>query len=168
MELLYTVFVVMKGRQEKKEEKEKGKEEREKRKKRRENERKKRRDKREEREKRERERERERERGTRKTPRVLIQHASVRTVRTPPCVPATGPHVFNMRARCRYTRRRPDGAHGGVLNRHTGGFSACQAVPHTTTQHTHTHAYTQHTTPHVHTQHQHHTPPQHTTTEHHT
>ena len=60
--------------------------------------------------------------GTRKTPRVLIQQASVRTVSTPPCVPATRPHVEHMRARCRYTRRRADGTHGGVLNQHTGGF----------------------------------------------
>ena len=39
----------------------------------------------------------------------------------PPCVPATGPHVLNMRACCRYTRRRPERTHGGVLNLHTGG-----------------------------------------------
>ena len=64
-----------------------------------------------------------------KTLHVLIQHASVRTVRTPPCVPATGPHVEHMRARCRCTRRRPDGAHGGVLNRHMEGFSrACLSL----------------------------------------
>ena len=37
-------------------------------------------------------------------------------------------HVEHMRARCRCTRRRPDGAHGGVLNRHTGGFSACLSL----------------------------------------
>ena len=60
------------------------------------------------------------ERG--KKARVLIQHASLRTVSTPPCVPATGPHVFNMRACCQYTRRRADGTHGGVLNQHTGGL----------------------------------------------
>ena len=52
--------------------------------------------------------------GTRKTLHVLIQHASVRTVRTSPCVPATHPHVEHMRARFRYTRRRADGTHGGV------------------------------------------------------
>ena len=40
----------------------------------------------------------------------------------PPCVPATGPHVLNMRACCRYTRRRPERTHGGVLNLHTGGL----------------------------------------------
>ena len=56
-------------------------------------------------------------------PRVYVQNASVCTVRTSPCVPATGPHVFDMRACCRYTRRRPDRTHGGVLNVHTGGFS---------------------------------------------
>ena len=60
--------------------------------------------------------------GTRKTPRVYVQNASVCTVRTSPCVPATGPHVQDMRACCRYTRRRPDRTHGGVLNGHTGGF----------------------------------------------
>ena len=59
--------------------------------------------------------------GTRKTPCVYVQNASVCTVRTSPCVPATGPHVFDMRASCRYTRRRPDRTHGGVLNVHTGG-----------------------------------------------
>ena len=97
------------------------------------------------------------------------------TVRTSPCAPATGPHVFDMRACCRYTRRRPDRTHGGVLNGHTGGFSACQASPHTTCTHTtphttcthntqhHTHTQTQptqqhnttqsHTTPHAHTTH---------------
>ena len=41
-----------------------------------------------------------------------------------------------MRACCRYTRRRPDRTHGGVLNVHTGSFSACQASPHTTPHHT--------------------------------
>ena len=61
--------------------------------------------------------------GTRKTPCVYVQNASVCTVRTSPCVPATGPHVLDMRACCRYTRRRPDRIHGGVLNVHTGGFS---------------------------------------------
>ena len=61
--------------------------------------------------------------GTRKTPRVYVQNASVCTVRTSPCVPATGLHVQDMRACCRYTRRRPDRTHGGVLNVHTGVFS---------------------------------------------
>ena len=56
-------------------------------------------------------------------PRVYVQNASVCTVRTSPCVPGTGPHVQDMRACCRYTRRRPDRTHGGVLNVHTGGFS---------------------------------------------
>ena len=96
-------------------------------------------------------------------------------------------HVEDMRACCRYTRRRPDRTHGGVLNVHTGVFSACQASPHTTPHHTtrtttphahtdtthtthnttcthtkptpHNHMYTQHTTPHVHT----HKKKQHTT-----
>ena len=44
------------------------------------------------------------------------------TFKTPPCVLATGTHVFDMRACCRYTRRRPDRTHGGVLNVHTGRF----------------------------------------------
>ena len=35
---------------------------------------------------------------------------------TPPCVPAKRPHVYNMRALCRYTRS----THGGVLNLSTG------------------------------------------------
>ena len=61
--------------------------------------------------------------GTRKTPRVYVQNASVCTVRTSPCVPATSPHVQDMRACCRYTRRRPDRTHGGVLNVHTGEVS---------------------------------------------
>ena len=51
--------------------------------------------------------------GTRKTPFVYVQNASV--CRTSPCVPATGPHVQDMRACCRYTRRRPDRTHGGFL-----------------------------------------------------
>ena len=54
---------------------------------------------------------------------MYVQNASVCTVRTSPCVPATGPNVQDIRACCRYTRRRPDRTHGGVLNVHTGGFS---------------------------------------------
>ena len=54
---------------------------------------------------------------------MYVQNASVCTVRTSPCVPATGPHVEeDMRACCRCTRRRPDRTHGGVLNGHTGVF----------------------------------------------
>ena len=65
-----------------------------------------------------------------------------------------------MRARCRYTWRRPDRTHGGVLNLHTGCFPHAKLhhtrthttptpTPHTTPHNTHT---TQpHTTPHVHT-----------------
>ena len=55
---------------------------------------------------------------------MYVQNASVCTVRTSPCVPATGPNVLDIRACCRYTRRRPDRTHGGVLNVHTGGFSS--------------------------------------------
>ena len=36
--------------------------------------------------------------------------------KTPPCVPAKRPHVFNMRAFCQYTRKRFDPPHGDVLN----------------------------------------------------
>ena len=36
--------------------------------------------------------------------------------KTPPCVPAKRAHVFNMRAFCRYTRRRFEPTHGDVLN----------------------------------------------------
>ena len=74
------------------------------------------------------------------------------TVRTSPSVLATGTHVEDMRACCRYTRRRPDRAHGGVLNVHIGEFSACQASPHAPPHHRHTQTQpTQHPTPHVHT-----------------
>ena len=55
---------------------------------------------------------------------MSVQNASVCTVRTSPCVPATGPNVQDIRACCRYTRRRPDRTHGGVLDGHTGGFSS--------------------------------------------
>ena len=57
---------------------------------------------------------------------------TVCTFKTPPCVPATRPHVDHMRTCCRYTRRRFESTHGD--------FSACQAAPHT---HTHTHTNTQ-------------------------
>ena len=59
-----------------------------------------------------------------KPPCVSVQNASVCTVRTSPCVPATGPNVQDIRACCRYTRRRPHRTHGGVLNVHTGGFTS--------------------------------------------
>ena len=79
------------------------------------------------------------------------QSARVRTI---------APNVFNMRACCRYTRRRFESTHG-----EGGRVSACQAAPHTdTTQHTHRaqrthnhntqqHSTTHHTAPHI----QHHT-----------
>ena len=60
---------------------------------------------------------------------VYVQNASVCTVRTSPCVPATGTHVEDMRACCRYTRRRPDRTHGGVFNVHTGGFLISLSSP---------------------------------------
>ena len=77
-----------------------------------------------------------------------------------------------MRACCRYTRRRPDRTHGGVLNLHTGGFPRAKlhhTTPHTTLttlttlhaplttrtntpHHTPTPTHTHHThTPHAHT-----------------
>ena len=37
------------------------------------------------------------------------------TSKTPPCVLSKRPHVFNMRALCRCTRRRFERTHGGVL-----------------------------------------------------
>ena len=83
---------------EKEQEKEREREERETRK----EERKEKRREREEEGKNEREQERERERAEkrekRKPPCVYVQNASVCTVRTSACVPATGPHVFDMRA----------------------------------------------------------------------
>ena len=62
--------------------------------------------------------------------------------------------MFNTCGRFRYTQRRPERTHGGVLNLHTEGFSACQAAPH------HTHTPTPHTTNRTHntaTQRTHHT-----------
>ena len=101
VELLYTVFVVMKGRQEKKEEKEKGKE-KEKREKREERTKERRGETREKREKRERkkkerERERERDRHAKNPPcvdstrlRAHRQDASVCTGNGPACVQHAG------------------------------------------------------------------------------
>ena len=66
-------------------------------------------------------REKERRRGEREAPRAQVHHVSVCTFKRPPCVLAKCPHVFNMRAFCRYTRRRFECTHGGV-NLSTGGF----------------------------------------------
>ena len=55
-----------------------------------------------------------------KPPRAHVQHASVCSFKTPPCVAARRPHVFNMRASCRFTRRRFETTHGGVLDMSTG------------------------------------------------
>ena len=52
------------------------------------------------------------------TPRVLVKNVSVCTFRTHPCVPAKRAHVFNMRAFCRYTRKRFERTHGDVFNLH--------------------------------------------------
>ena len=62
--------------------------------------------------------------GMRKPLRVCVQNASVCAFKTPLCVPGKRPHVLNMRAFSRNTRRRPDRTHGGVLNAHTEAFSA--------------------------------------------
>ena len=59
--------------------------------------------------------------GARKNPRAHVQHASVCCFKTPPCVAARRPHVFNMRASCRFTRKRFETTHGGVLDMSTGG-----------------------------------------------
>ena len=93
-----------------------------------------------------------------KPPCVYVQNASVCTVRTSPCVPATGPNVQDIRACCRYTRRRPDRTHGGVLNVHTGVF---RVPSFTNTTCTHTKNNTPHTPQTHHTEHTTHT---HTTT----
>ena len=60
------------------------------------------------------------------------------------CVQDASAHVQHIRASSRYARRRLERTHGGVLNLHTEGFSACQAA--------HTHTNQHNTTPH-------HTPP---------
>ena len=44
--------------------------------------------------------------------RVQIQNASVCAFKTPPCVTGKRPHVLNMRAFSRYTRRRLERTHG--------------------------------------------------------
>ena len=54
-------------------------------------------------------------------PRAHVQHASVCSFKTTPCVAARRPHVFNMRASCCFTRRRFETTHGGVLDMSTGG-----------------------------------------------
>ena len=81
----------------------------------------------------------ERRERARKTEKA--ENPSVCAFKTPPCVPGKRPHVLDMRAFSRYTRRRLERTHGGVLNLHTEGFSACQ--PHHTKQHN----TTQNTTP---------------------
>ena len=56
-----------------------------------------------------------------KPPRAHVQDASVCTFKAPPCVPARRPHVEHMRAYCRYTRRRFETTHEGVLDMSTMG-----------------------------------------------
>ena len=65
-------------------------------------------------------REKERRRGEREFPRVKVQNVPVCRFKTPPCVPAKRPHVFNMRAFCQHTRKRFERTLGDVLNLHTG------------------------------------------------
>ena len=55
------------------------------------------------------------------------ENTSVCRFRTPPCVPGKRPHVLDMRAFSRYTRRRLERTHGGVLNLHTEAFFAFSA-----------------------------------------
>ena len=57
--------------------------------------------------------------GTRKNPCVQVQNVSVCRFKTLPCVPAKRAQVLNMRAFCRYTRKRLEPTHGDVLNLHT-------------------------------------------------
>ena len=59
----------------------------------------------------------------RKNHRAHVQHASVCSFKTPPCVAARRPHVFNMRASCRFTLRRFETTRGGVLDMSTGSLS---------------------------------------------
>ena len=50
-----------------------------------------------------------------KNPVCRFQHASVCTLKTSPCVPATCPHVQSMWTFCQYTRGRFERTHGGVF-----------------------------------------------------
>ena len=52
--------------------------------------------------------------------RVCVQDASVCTGKTPACAEHAGVS--------RYTRRRPERTHGGILNLHTEGFSASSSL----------------------------------------
>ena len=130
----------------------------------------------ERREKRKRESRTERKRE-RAPPRAHVQHASVCSFKTPSCEATRRPHVEHMRASCRYTRRRFESTHGGVLDMSTGGFfrAPSRATLHTFTHthqttHTHTTPNTKHnhtpTTTHTHhtTRTPHHTPQTHTRT----
>ena len=65
-------------------------------------------------------------------------------LKTSPCVGSKRAHVFNMRAFCRYTRKRFEPTHGDVLNLHTGFFLRAEPrhthhTPTHTTYHTPTH-----------------------------
>ena len=79
-----------------------------------------------------------------------------------------GPHVFDMRACCRYTRRRLDRTHGGVFER---THRECPRAKIHTTPHTHNTNTTHHTTHNTCTHKKQHTyaqPSQRTRTPHHT
>ena len=101
---------------------------------------------------------------------------SVCRFKPPPCVRSRRLRVYRENARVsnafsRYTRRRLERTHGGGLNLHTEGVSACQAAPHHTKQHntTHTTHHQQRTKHNVHTATSHHTRttmPKHTRTPH--
>ena len=86
-----------------------------------------------EREEREDKREREREKA---------ENPSVCRFKTSPCVPGKRPHVLDMRAFSRYTRRRLERTHGGILNLHTEGVfrmpsrTTPDKTTHTTPHHT--------------------------------
>ena len=110
-----------------------------------------------------------------KRPRAQFQHASVCRFKTHPCVPARRPHVFNTRAFCRYTRRRFECTHGGVLNLSMGGFPLAKwrhtqrNTHYTQAQHQHKtrrdktrHDTTRHDTHTMHTHHRHVHPHHHT------
>ena len=85
-------------------------------------------------------REKKRRRGERGSTVLMSSTLPCVVSKTPPCAPARRPHVFNMRASCRYTRRRFETTHGSVQDMSTagggGGFRApSRATYHTTTPH---------------------------------
>ena len=69
--------------------------------------------------------------------------------KTPPCVRSKRPRVYrhhvhmlkHKSARCRYTLGRFERTHGGVLDEHTEGLSACLTTPHTHHDHDDNHSH---------------------------